>query len=79
MNTNLTSFFENNDEELVDTLICKTCSKNKPIDDFYLESLPKAKYFGQRRKQCIDCWHDLKGKMVRPSLDGSKLFYCETL
>lgn len=79
MNTNLASFFEENDEELVDTQICKTCSVNKPIYEFYLESSSKSKYYGQLRKQCIDCWRDLKGKMIKPSLDGSKLFYCETI
>lgn len=67
------------DEPQSDVQICCTCGKCKSVDQFYIESFSKRKYVYQRRKQCVDCWSELKGKKRRPSTGGSKLFYYEAI
>lgn len=66
-------------EEQEHVLICKTCDEIKPVSNFYYESSSKRTTVYQRRKQCIDCWSKLKGKMKKTSPSGAKLFYCEDI
>jgi len=67
------------DEEQEHVQICKTCNVIKPVSSFYLESSSKRNSEFQRRKQCIDCWAELKGKMRKSSPSSVKLFYCEAI
>lgn len=41
---------------------CETCNKNKPVEEFYVESSSKARHNEQRRKQCKACWIIFKGR-----------------
>ena len=62
-----------------DVLICKTCNETKPVSCFYVESSSKRTKSYQRRRQCIDCWAELKGKMRKSKPFGATLFYYEAI
>jgi hypothetical protein len=75
----LNVFLEPRDEDLEDVLVCKTCNQIKTVSNFYFESSSKRTREHQRRKQCIDCWSKLKGKMRKTYPSNAKLFYCEAI
>lgn len=75
----LNVLLEPKDENQENALACKTCNQVKPESSFYIESSSKRTKEYQRRKQCIDCWADLKGKITKSYPSNSVLFYCEAI
>jgi|LakMenEpi03Aug12_release.lakeMendotaPanAssembly.Ray.scaffolds.fasta_scaffold263707_2 hypothetical protein len=75
----LNVLLELKDEDLEDVLACNTCNQIKTVSNFYIESSSKRTRVYQRRKQCIDCWAELKGKTIKSYPSNSVLFYCEAI
>lgn len=50
---------------------CKSCQKNYPIMNFYIQSKSRSKYDGHVRDVCIPCWDTNNGKIHKVGNDSN--------
>jgi hypothetical protein len=55
---------------------CNTCSEEKLVTEFHIESASKRKHNEQRRKQCKDCWYRFNGDSTWGSYVLTLPIYC---